>query len=52
VSRAIDGLLREIALLDMEQIDLKDLFMCFLLALNDDFDDDLLQDAMELLVDI
>jgi hypothetical protein len=31
---------------------LKDIYMMFLLHINDDFDDDLLLDAMELLVDL
>jgi hypothetical protein len=31
---------------------LKDIYMTMLLHLNDDFDDDLLQDAMEILVDL
>ena len=33
----------------MEQIILKDAFMHFLLHINEDFDDDLLQDCLQLL---
>jgi hypothetical protein len=42
----------EIALKKMTPAPLKDLYMTFLLSLNDDFDDDLLQDAIGLLADI
>jgi len=36
----------------IECIFLKDTYMTMLLHLNEDFDDDLLQDAMEMLVDL
>jgi hypothetical protein len=36
----------------LEKIAWKDIYMNFMLAINEDFDDDLLQDAMGLLVDL
>ena len=35
----------------INSLPLKDIYMMFLLQLNEDLDDDLLQDAMEVLVD-
>ena len=39
-------------ILKIEKLAWKDIFMTFLLAINEDLDDDLLQDAMNLLVDL
>ena len=39
-------------ILKIEKLAWKDIFMTFLLAINEDLDDDLLQDAMDLLVDL
>jgi hypothetical protein len=52
VNRVIESLLLAIVLQTLEAVEMKDVFMCFLLTLSKDFDDDLLQDAMELLVDL
>jgi hypothetical protein len=42
----------EIAREQSESVDLKEIYLNFLLGLNEDFDDDLLQEALELLVDL
>jgi len=39
-------------ILKIDKLAWKDIFMTFLLAINEDLDDDLLQDAMNLLVDL
>jgi len=36
----------------VEVVPMKDLYMNMLLSINEDFDDDLLQDTMEILVDL
>jgi hypothetical protein len=37
---------------EVKTIPLKDIYMAFLLALNEDFDDDLLFDAIDMMVDL
>jgi hypothetical protein len=44
--------IRKIIESKVDVIPLKDLYMNMLLCVNEDFDDDLLHDAMEMLVDI
>ena len=39
-------------ILKIDKLAWKDIFMTFLLAINEDLDDDLLQDIMNLLVDL
>ena len=46
VDKAMNKLLDEIVRKEVEIIPMKDIFMTFLLHLNDNFDDDLLQDAI------
>jgi hypothetical protein len=52
VEEAVAGFVLEIARERVEAVELKDLYLWFLLGLNEDFDDDLLQEAQELLVDL
>jgi hypothetical protein len=52
VEKAIASYAWEIARKQVDIIDPKDLYLHFLLELNEDFDDDLLQEALELLVDL
>jgi hypothetical protein len=42
----------EIAKKKADVVESKDIYMTFLLALNEDFDDDFLREAIELLVDL
>jgi hypothetical protein len=49
IEEALMGLIFECV---KDKFELKDKFMSFLLHLNEDFDDDLLLDALELLVDL
>ena len=46
LDKAMNKLLGEIVRKEVETIPMKDIYMAFLLHLNDNFDDDLLQDAI------
>ena len=52
VEDAINKFLYEVLWEKAELVPLKDIFMSFLLHLNEDFDDDLLLDAMDILVSL
>jgi hypothetical protein len=52
LEKAVIGFVETVALRELEAIDPRDVYMGFLLALNEDFDDDLLQDVLRLLTDI
>jgi hypothetical protein len=52
VEEAFSRFVLEIVKDDVSLVRLKDVYMSFLLQLNEDFDDDLLLDAIDLLVDL
>jgi hypothetical protein len=52
VRETFRNFIRKIIESKVEVIPLKDLYMNMLLCVNEDFDDDLLQDAIQMLVDI
>ena len=51
IYRELDQFAKNIALKKFDIVSLKEIFLTFLLFLNEDFDDDLLQDAIQLLVE-
>ena len=51
VESALSNLIFETVIHKTKIFPVKDIYMTFLLGLNDDFDDDLLQDAIEILAD-
>ena len=50
VEEALSGFVLEILKDRVKLVEMRDVFLTMLLRLNEDFDDDLLQDAMEMLV--
>ena len=50
VKEVLDGFFFEVVRERVRLVEMKDEYMTMLLGLNEDFDDDLLQDAMEMLV--
>jgi hypothetical protein len=52
IEEAFSRFVLEIVKDDVSLVRLKDVYMSFLLQLNEDFDDDLLLDAIDLLVDL
>ena len=50
IHETLDKFIFDVAKKYIVPVELKDIFMTFLLLLNENFDDDLLQDALEMLV--
>ena len=50
VARALDSFIERIVKKKKRLLPWKDIYMLWLLSLNEDFDDDLLQDAVEMLM--
>ena len=51
IESTINDFIEEIVIDRMSIVPWKDIYMLWLLALNDNFDDDLLQDAVQMLMD-
>ena len=52
MDKTLDAFLMKLLSCKLPRYEWKEVYMNFLLHINEDFDDDLLQDAMQLLVDI
>ena len=52
MDKTLDAFLMKLLSCKLPRYEWKEVYMNFLLHINEDFDDDLLQDAMQLLVDM
>ena len=52
MDKTLDAFLMKLMTYKLPKYEWKEVYMSFLLHINEDFDDDLLQDSMQLLVDM